>query len=87
MFEADDEVLHIVRQWVQKAENDLRAAVQTLKLRAHCPTDTVCFHAEQVVEKYLKTLLVWHRVDFPKTHNLGILFGLLPASLRPELTA
>jgi HEPN domain-containing protein len=48
-----DEIILIVRQWVQKAENDLTNATFTLKLGAACPTDTVCFHAQQCVEKYL----------------------------------
>jgi HEPN domain-containing protein len=46
------ETLHIVRQWVEKAEEDLINARHTLTLREHCPFSTVCFHAQQVVEKY-----------------------------------
>jgi HEPN domain-containing protein len=86
MFEVSDEVLQVVRQWAQKAENDLKTAVHTLKLGETCPTDTVCFHAQQCVEKYLKALLVWHGVDFPKTHNLGALLALLPSQIRLDLT-
>ena len=36
-------------------------AVHTLKLGADGPTDTVCFHAQQCIEKYLKALLVLRR--------------------------
>ena len=54
MFEIDDEVVFVVRQWVQKAENDLKNAAHTLKLGVDGPTDTVCFHAQQCVEKYVK---------------------------------
>jgi HEPN domain-containing protein len=44
-----------VRQWIEKAEHDLRNAEHTLTLRDEdCPFDTVCFHAQQCVEKYLK---------------------------------
>jgi hypothetical protein len=39
------ETLRVIRQWVAKAENDLKNATHTLKLGADCPTDTVCFHA------------------------------------------
>jgi HEPN domain-containing protein len=40
-----------VREWIGKAENDLKNATHTLKLGKECPTDTVCFHAQQCVEK------------------------------------
>lgn len=74
-----EKVLSVVREWVAKAENDLKTAAHTLKLGKDCPTDTVCFHAQQCVEKYLKALLVWKGIDFPKTHDLEKLIGMLPA--------
>lgn len=52
-----------------------------------CPTDTVCFHAQQCVEKYLKALLVLHQIEFPRTHHISTLLNLLPAHVRPSLTA
>jgi predicted nucleotidyltransferase len=48
----------LVRGWVVKAEHDLRNAEHTLTLEEDCPLDTVAFHAQQCVEKYLKALLV-----------------------------
>ena len=67
-----------VRRWVERAEQDLRNAEHTLMLREDCPLDTVCFHAQQCAEKYLKALLTHRSVDFPRTHNLEIQAGLLP---------
>ncbi|MEK7765894.1 MAG: HEPN domain-containing protein, partial [bacterium] len=67
-----------VRRWVERAEQDLRNAEHTLMLREDCPLDTVCFHAQQCAEKYLKALLTHRSVDFPRTHHLEILAGLLP---------
>ena len=46
-----ENVYSVAREWVVKAENDLKAAAQILKLANECPTDTVCFHAQQCVEK------------------------------------
>ncbi len=86
MLELDPAQLHVIRQWVLKAEHDLTNAAHTLKLGAAGPTDTVCFHAQQCVEKYLKALLAWHSLDFPKTHNIKMLLALLPRQLQPELT-
>ncbi len=83
---AGEQVLQVVWEWISKAESDLKNAVHTLKLGPKCPTDTVCFHAQQCVEKYLKALLVLNRIDFPKTHDIKVLLALLPASTTPALT-
>lgn len=85
MLEADD-TLEIVREWVIKAENDLKNAAHTLKIKENCPTDTVCFHAQQCVEKYLKAVLTLKGIDFPKTHDIGVLVSKLPARIRPEIS-
>jgi HEPN domain-containing protein len=58
------------------AENDLKKAAYTLRMEDDCPTDTVCFHAQQCIEKYLKALLVLKGADFPGTHNIGELTAL-----------
>jgi HEPN domain-containing protein len=52
MSDPEDALATTVRQWVEKAENDLTAATHAIKLRDKCPTDTVCFHAQQCIEKY-----------------------------------
>lgn len=71
----------VVRQWVEKAEEDFRAAEHTLTLEKDCPHGTVCFHAQQCVEKYLKALLVFHTVPFPKIHDLLELLPLVPRTI------
>ena len=71
---------------MEKAEHDLTTAAATLKLGRRCPTDTVCFHAQQCVEKYFKAALVAGDVDFPKTHDLSRIARLLPGLLMPLLT-
>jgi HEPN domain-containing protein len=66
-----------VRQWIEKAEHDLRNAEHTLTLRDEdCPFDTVCFHAQQCVEKYLKGWLSSRRLDIPRSHDLVVLLNL-----------
>ena len=81
-----EQIVTVVREWVLKADNDLKAAAHTLKLGRDCPTDTVCFHAQQCVEKYLKALLVAENRDFPKTHDIRLLTEMIPPARRPELT-
>ena len=68
-----------IRQWVEKAEHDLRNAEHTLTLREDCPFDTVAFHAQQCAEKYLKALLIAADIDPPKTHDLRALMQLVPS--------
>jgi len=83
----DREPLIVVcKEWLLKADNDLANAAHTLKLGAKCPTDTVCFHAQQCVEKHLKAILVLKGIDFPKTHDLEKLLSLIPAESRPDLS-
>ncbi len=41
----DENRVAVAREWIQKAENDLKNAAHTLKMGSDCPTDTVCFHA------------------------------------------
>ena len=48
-----DEYERVVSEWVQKAEDDLTTSVQMLKLGPACPTEIVCFHAQQCVEMIL----------------------------------
>src|ERR1044072_812215 len=82
---APDPLITLLREWLVQADNDLKNAAHVLKLGADCPTDTVCFHAQQCVEKYLKALLVYRATPFPRTHDVRVLRALLPAKRRPRL--
>ncbi len=44
------QVITAIREWLEKADNDLKAATQILTLKAEAPTDTVCFHAQHKAE-------------------------------------
>ncbi|MFQ5432583.1 MAG: HEPN domain-containing protein [Nitrospinota bacterium] len=82
----NEKIIIVVREWTEKADNDLKNAAHTLKMGSDCPTDTVCFHAQQCVEKCLKALLVFKRIDFTKTHDIGELVTLIPGRTRPTLS-
>jgi len=81
-----DRILQVVHEWVTKAENDLKNATHTLTLGVECPTDTVCFHAQQCIEKSIKAYLASRNIDSPKTHDLGRLLSLMPKNVRPKLS-
>ncbi|MGQ0812328.1 MAG: HEPN domain-containing protein [Nitrospiraceae bacterium] len=61
-------------------ENNLAAA--------RVPWDTVCFHAQQCAEKYLKALLISRGVAASKSHDLRVLIQRIPgdASLNLNLS-
>ncbi len=65
----------LVRDWIKKAENDLKTAQRGLSFPDPI-TDTICFHCQQAVEKYLKAYLLMNEVSFPLTHNIEVLVNL-----------
>ena len=72
----DQVKLEIVRQWLHKADQDLKAGEALLA------TDPpflfpACFHAQQAAEKHLKALLTFRETEFPKTHSVEKLLALL----------
>jgi HEPN domain-containing protein len=81
-----DEPTHIVSQWLVLAKGDLKAAEHLLTLRDDCPTEVVCFHAQQCVEKYLKALLVARDIEFSKTHDIGALIKSVPEDFHNTLS-
>jgi len=72
----------LVRQWLTKAEEDFGLAEQLLEEDSPY-LNAIGFHAQQAAEKYLKAILVWHQIDFPKTHNLGELLDLVKKADSP----
>uniref|UniRef100_A0A831UDF4 HEPN domain-containing protein n=1 Tax=Geobacter metallireducens TaxID=28232 RepID=A0A831UDF4_GEOME len=79
----DDVTAEIVRQWLRKADHDLLNIRNNLAAAA-VPTDTVCFHAQQAIEKLFKGLLVANGRNVAKTHDLVKLLSDV-ADLAPEL--
>ena len=61
--------------WLKKAENDLLNIENNLSAE-RTPWDTVCFHAQQAAEKYLKAYLAYHGVNIKRTHDLVALLSV-----------
>jgi len=68
----------IVGEWLRKAEADL-AVAQRLLGDEDPFLNAVTFHSQQAAEKYLKALLTCWDIEFPKTHVLANLIGLVEA--------
>ena len=69
--------------WVAYAKADLVLA--SIPLPAGVMYSLLCFHAQQAVEKALKSILVYFRVEFPNTHTIQKLIELLPSELRTNV--
>lgn len=66
----------LIKQWIIKGDHDLGTAKITY---LHIPEylDTVTFHCQQAVEKYLKAYLVFQSSTFRFTHDLIYLLDLI----------
>ena len=70
----------LTHEWIEKAEGDYRTA--KWGLQAPDPVyDTICFHAQQCIEKYLKAWLQEANVPVPRSHNLEELLALILPTL------
>jgi HEPN domain-containing protein len=66
----------IVKEWINKAEQDYMASKALARQRSISVFDVICFHCHQCVEKYLKAFLTLNDVRFPKSHDLIVLQNL-----------
>lgn len=82
----DETVLEVVRGWIAKAEGDLENARLVVAAGPAGPMDTVAFHAQQCVERYLKALLCFRGDDVPRTHDVEVLLTRTGVWSRIEMT-
>jgi HEPN domain-containing protein len=73
----------IVREWLQKAEEDLNFASSNLQ-EGNSYYAQICFHFHQASEKYLKSYIFAYDLEFEKTHNLIQLLTIC-SSQNPEI--
>src|SRR5450759_4552427 len=73
MKESDSE---IVNTWIEKADHNLGSAKLIF---LHIPDyfDTIAFHCQQAVEKYLKASLIHLGIEFQRSHDLPYLLEML----------
>jgi HEPN domain-containing protein len=64
-----------VKVWIFLAEGDLKTAEDELSTTEPF-TNTICFHSQQCVEKYLKAYLSFVGKPFRKTHDISELIEL-----------
>jgi len=70
-----------------KAEQDLELAKLAIDSKK-IDSEQILFHLQQSAEKYIKSLLSFLKIEFPKTHDIDSLISILKAQLPslPEYT-
>ncbi|MBI3375585.1 MAG: HEPN domain-containing protein [Betaproteobacteria bacterium] len=74
--------LATARVWSRQAERELTVARKLQALGEHAPA---CFHAQQAAEFILKSALVAHDREFPRTHLIDVLLEAFPSGFRAPL--
>ena len=62
-----------IENWLFRANEDIAVIASLVNSGAEYYTSSICFHAQQSSEKFLKAYLAYHDVDFPRTHDLDYL--------------
>jgi len=60
----------LIKSWLEKAEKDLLTAKHELSF-PDAVIESICFHCQQAVEKFLKAYLIFLNISFTKTHEIG----------------
>ena len=61
-------------EWQTRADDD--EAIAEIAIRANGPPNPVCFHSEQLAEKYLKGYIAFNNQLPQKTHKLDVLLSI-----------
>jgi HEPN domain-containing protein len=65
------------REWVRCAEEDFDVATALFRRRTKKAANSIGFHCQQCVEKYLKARLEEAGLSVPRTHDLVALLQIL----------
>lgn len=75
-----NEQIEEIKEWIEKADHDLGSA-KIIYLHLPDYFDTIAFHCQQAVEKYIKAILIYHKIDFIRSHDLVYLLDLLSRTI------
>lgn len=67
-----NEKIENIKRWIEKADHDLGTAIITHKYMPKYK-DTIAFHCQQAVEKYLKSYIFKLGLPIKRTHDLVFL--------------
>jgi HEPN domain-containing protein len=67
--------------WLVRAGSDL--ALAGIERPPGVFWEALCFHIQQSSEKAIKAVLVYSGIHPGRTHNIGVLLGLVPDNIKP----
>jgi HEPN domain-containing protein len=73
------EGLELSRVLSRKAEGDAKA-MRLLAANLEIDDESVGFHAQQAIEKWIKAVMAWHGLPEERTHDLSLLLEILAAA-------
>lgn len=74
------------KEWLRRAKANLKLGRADSYINLEdIAVEDLCFNLQQSTEKALKALLVYHNIDFPKTHDIADLIKLLKKNIRTEI--
>jgi HEPN domain-containing protein len=68
----------VAAEWMRRARSSLARAKQPKPDEVFW--EDLCFDAQQAAEKAVKAVLVFHRIEHPRTHQLSELLALLASA-------
>jgi len=77
------ELIDEIKEWIEKADHDLGSA-KIIYIYMPDYFDTIAFHCQQAVEKYLKAVLVFKKIEFKRSHDLIYLLEILSRYIEIE---
>jgi HEPN domain-containing protein len=83
---------NIVNEWIKFAQRDYDIALHLSVTFRPLPVENICYNCQQATEKAMKGILILHKGDYPRTHDIeslhelckeaGTDFGLTPSMTR-----
>ncbi|MGC9343720.1 MAG: HEPN domain-containing protein [Bacteroidales bacterium] len=67
------EQVEYIKNWLFRAKEDIAVLESLASINLEYYASTICFHAQQAVEKYLKAFLAYNDINFPRTHDVDYL--------------
>ena len=61
-----------IENWLYRAREDISVVKSLSDSGIEFYTSTICFHAQQAVEKFLKAFLIFHDVDLKSLTEFGV---------------
>jgi len=68
-----DDLRDYIEKWLFRAGEDISVIDRLMESDPNAYASSICFHAQQAVEKYLKAFLAYKQMDFPRTHDVDYL--------------